>query len=91
MEAVQAQWLEEKVEGWSASVAIMSGVAVKHPQTDYTGLKKSLQKEWNIVQRVTLDKGTVLQPIEDALRDAFLPALFKGATYQIPGRAVNSL
>ena len=31
------------------------------------------------------------QPVEDALHDAFLPALLKGGTYPISGRAVTSL
>ena len=53
-EAEQAQWLEDKVERWQSLVAIMSGVSGKHPQTTYVGLHKSLQKEWNFVQRVTL-------------------------------------
>ena len=40
---------------------------------------------------VTLDIGMTFQPVEDELRDAFLPDLFKGYTSQIPGRAVNGL
>ena len=38
VEGAQDWCLEEKVEGWQALVAIMEGVAEKHPQTAYTGL-----------------------------------------------------
>ena len=62
----------------------MYGVAENHPQTAYAGLQKSLHQEWAFVQRVTPDIGTAFQPVEDALRGAFLPALFKGSTSQIP-------
>ena len=41
------------------------------------------------MHRVTPDIGTVFHPVEEEMRDAFLPALFQGATYQIPRRAVN--
>ena len=43
------------------------------------------------MQRVTPGIGPVLQPVEDKLRDAFLPALFKEAPSQIPGRSVIGL
>ena len=43
------------------------------------------------MQRVILDIGTALHPIEDTLRNAFFPALFKGPISQIPGRAVTGL
>ena len=69
----------------------MAGVAGKHPQTAYVGLQKYLQQEWDFVQRVTQDIGTAVHPMEDDLRDAFLPHLFKGATLQTPGRAVTGL
>ena len=38
MEAAQAWWLEEKVEGWQSLVAIMDEVESNHPQTAYAGL-----------------------------------------------------
>ena len=69
----------------------MAGVAFKHLQTAYMGLHNSLQHEWAFLKYVTLDIGTAFQPLEDTLHDAFLPALFKGATSQIPRRAVTGL
>ena len=49
MEAAQAWWLEEKLEGWLDLMAIMARLASKHPQTAYAGLQKSLQQEWYFV------------------------------------------
>ena len=69
----------------------MARVTGKHPQTAYTGLHKSLQKEWDFVQRVTPDTGTAFQPVEDELCNVLLLALCKGATSQIPKRAVTGL
>ena len=43
------------------------------------------------MQCVTPDIGTAFHPMEDAMREVFLPDLFKGATSQIPGRSVTGL
>ena len=90
-EADQAWWLAEKVGGWKALVAVMSGVACKHPKTAYAGLHKSLHQEWYFLQRATSTIGTEFQTIEDALRKHFLLYLFKGAIYQIPRRSVTGM
>ena len=39
----------------------------------------SLQQEWQYFQRVVPGCGAAFQPIEDALRDVFIPALLQGA------------
>ena len=39
-------WLAEKVEVWTHLVEVLAGVALRHPQTTYVGLQKSLQQEW---------------------------------------------
>ena len=41
------------------------------------------------MQYVVPDIGTAFHTVEDELRDAFLLALFKGITFQIPVRAVT--
>ena len=69
----------------------MARVASNHPHTVYVGLQNSLPEEWDSMQRVTLDIGTAFHPVEKKLRNALLPALFKGDIYQIPGRAVTGL
>ena len=68
------------MEVWQYLVEITYRVAGKHTQTSYAGMKNPLQQEWAFVQRITPDIGTTFHPVEDELRDAFLLALFKGAT-----------
>ena len=70
-------WLEEKVQGWTESVRTLSMVVCKHFQSAYAGLQKSLQQEWGFVQRVTPDIGDAFGPVETALRDTFIPSLFR--------------
>ena len=85
-EAAEREWLGKKIQGWKESVAIMAGFALKHPQSAYAGLQKSLQQEWYFVQRVTPGVGAAFGPAEEALREVFVPALFRGLTKGLPMR-----
>ena len=63
-------------------------VAKRYPQTAYAGLVKSLQSEWQYLQRVVPDLGEEFKPIEQALREAFLPALL-GDGLEVTARQRN--
>ena len=83
--------LKEKIQGWMESVAILSGVSRKHPQYAYAGLQKSLQQEWDFVQRVTSGVGDSFGPVEEAIKETFVPALFEGLQEGVPDRGVTVL
>ena len=51
----EREWLGKKIQGWKESVAILAGVALKHPQSAYAGLQKSLQQGWAFVQKWPLE------------------------------------
>ena len=74
----ERDWLQEKMQGWLESVKVLAGVSHKHPQSAYAGLQKSLQQDWAFVQRVTPGVGDTFGPVEEALREIFVPALFEG-------------
>jgi hypothetical protein len=57
-------------------VTELASVAPKYPQTAYSGLQKSLQQEWQFVQRVATGIGTEFKEVERALAKTFLLALF---------------
>ena len=71
------RWLAEKIKGWTESVGILAGVSRKHLQSAYAGLQKSHQQEWAFVQRVTPGIGDAFIPVETALKETLVPALFK--------------
>jgi hypothetical protein len=48
-----------------------------NPQTAYAGLTKSLQQEWQYLRRVVLNCGPAFEPVEEAIRTVFLPALLE--------------
>ncbi len=53
-----------------------TSIAISHPQSAYSGLQKSLQQEWQFVQRVKEGVGEEFTAIEEAISNTFLPALF---------------
>ena len=69
--------MASKITGWSESVEILAGVYRKHPQSAYSGLRKSLQQEWAFVQQVTPGIGNAFGPVEKALRETFMPDLLE--------------
>ena len=88
---VEKGWPKEKIQGWAESVNILSGVTQKHPKYSYVGLQKSLQQECVFVQRVTPEVRESFGPVEDALKETFVPALFKGLRKGVTERGVTRL
>ena len=74
-DATRDAWLRPKVEAWANGVRALARVARRYPQAAYAGLTKSLQCEWQFTQRVTPDSARLFEPVENALRNHFVPAL----------------
>lgn len=69
-------WLGLMVQEWVKAVYTMAAVAKRYLQMAYIGLVASLQGEWQYVLRMIPNISGNLQPIEDAIRKVFTPALF---------------
>ena len=69
-------WLAPMIDTWVHGVQKLAKVATRFPQTAFAGLSKSLQSEWTYVTRVTREVGPQFQPVEDAIQQQFLPAVF---------------
>ena len=69
--SAEKEWLGKKVEGWTESIATLTGVALNHLQSAYAGLQKSLQQEWDFVHRVTPGVGAAFGPVKEALQEVF--------------------
>ena len=55
----QRRHAEEKVEGQTHSVEVLSGVACRHLQTFHSGLKNYLQQEWDFPACHPAHKGVI--------------------------------
>jgi hypothetical protein len=77
--ATEAEWIDPKIEHWVEAIKSLSNVAYKYPQTAYAGLTHSLQAEWQYLQRVTPHIDQAFAPVEAAIAQHFLPALFNAS------------
>ena len=73
--APQEEWVREQTAAWAVAVTTLATVCKRYPQLAYAGLQKSLQQEWQFLQRVTDGISTEFQAVESSLKDDFLPAL----------------
>ena len=71
-------WVRPKVEAWDHRLRILAKISKRYPQSAYAVLGMSLQIEWQYLQSTVPVVSSLMGPIEDALREAFLPALFGG-------------
>ena len=66
------------MEALAHEVRTLGKIYQRHPQLFYAGLGMLLQLEWQYLQRTVPGIGTMIGPIEEALREKFFPALFGG-------------
>ena len=72
----QAAFVQDKVRQWIVDVQRLSRIAEKQPQGVLVALTKSLQCEWQFLQRVVPGCGNFFTPLDDVLGSTFLPAVF---------------
>eukprot|EP00804_Cyclotella_cryptica_P017895 CCRYP_001275-RA/>CCRYP_001275-RA protein AED:0.09 eAED:0.08 QI:0/-1/0/1/-1/1/1/0/754 len=75
---MQGRWLQPMVQKWVSGVERLAKVAMRYPQSAYAGLVNCLQAEWQYLCRIEPGVGPHLEPVEEALRTQFIPALFGG-------------
>ena len=73
-----AAWVKPQVETWAHGVRVLGKIARQQPQLDYSGLGMSLLLDWQNLQRTVPIVGTLVGPIEEALREKLFPPLFVG-------------
>ena len=71
-------WVISQVEAWAHRVRVLGQIARRHPHLDYSGLGMTLQLEWHYLQRTVPGVGTLMGPIEEAIREKLFPTLFRG-------------
>jgi hypothetical protein len=67
--------LHKKVSEWEAGINTLTQLAKTQPQNAYAALTKSLQCEWNYLQRVVPDSGTQFESLAELLSHKFINEL----------------
>ena len=70
--------MKPQVEAWAHGVRVLGKIALRHPQSAYAGMQMLLQLECQYLQRTVPGVGTLIGPIEEALREKFFLVLFGG-------------
>ena len=71
-------WVKPQVEAWAHGVIVLGKISRRHPQSAYTGLGMSLKLKWQYLKRTVPRVGTLMGPIEEALREKYFPVIFGG-------------
>ena len=58
------------------SIKKLPGAARGYPQSAYSALQRSVQREWQYLQRTTPNVESCFDLLETAMQEEFLPALF---------------
>ena len=73
-----AVWVKPQAEACARGVRVLGKIARQQPQFAYARLGMLLKLEWKHLKRTVPGVGTLMDPIEEALREKFVPALFGG-------------
>ena len=69
------QCVSQQVEEWIAELEQLSTIARSHPQAAYSAYSHGLKGKWLYLARTVPNIGNLLQPLENILREKFIPAL----------------
>ena len=81
--AAEEAWIDPQIQDWIAGVKSLAQAARRYPQTAHAGLARSLQAEWQYLQRVTPDIAPAFAPLEEAIATVFLPALLDASVAEV--------
>ena len=73
----QRDYVRKKVDAWIESVRTLSEIAETEPHAAYSAYTHCLQSNWTFLCRTMPGKAEWFQPLEDTIRQVFIPKLLK--------------
>jgi len=74
-ETYVSDFLENKVACWSKDLELLSEITASQPHAAYSAFTHGMMSKWSYLSRIFPDIGDHLQPLEDIIRNKFLPTL----------------
>ena len=68
-------YVKRKVSGWVHEVERLSSIAVTQPHAAYAAFTHGQTSKWTYLAKIIPDIGDLLKPVENAIRQCFLPSL----------------
>ena len=75
-EAGRLSYVRELVNVWKSNLESLATIAETEPQVAFSALTKSMQFQWNYVQRVVPGCQSLFDELESVIAEKFLPAIF---------------
>ena len=69
------EFVSQQVEKWKSEIKELAQVAEIEPHAAYTAFTFGVRHKWNHIMRTVPNIEHLLQPLEDAIRTEFIPAL----------------
>ena len=69
------EYVKEKVSRWTKEVDVLSTFAGPFPQLAYAQFVFGLKSKWNYILRTTPNISHLMKPLEDSIRDRFIPSI----------------
>ena len=69
------EYVSHQVTGWVEQINRLSDIAKSQPQSAYAAFRRSLSGRWTYFSRVAPGIAELLQPVEEAIRQRFIPSL----------------
>ena len=69
-------YVKEKIDDWILATKALTTIGWKEPQAAFSGFTRSLQCEWNYLQRIIPCCEALFEPLSDTIRYELIPALF---------------
>ncbi|KAG0724864.1 hypothetical protein GWK47_039737 [Chionoecetes opilio] len=76
-EEFKVKYVGEKVSEWVKEVDVLSDMVKTEQHAAYSAFTHGLQHRWSFVKRTIPGISLLLRPLEDSIRNIFLPALLR--------------
>ncbi|KAG0723439.1 hypothetical protein GWK47_042743 [Chionoecetes opilio] len=90
-EEYKKEYVGEKVSEWVHEVDVLSAMAKTEPHAAYAAYTHGLQHRWNFVMRTIPDISPLLRPLEESIKNTFIPALLRSPVLRNDARALLEL
>ena len=74
-DAFKEEYVREKVATWVEELERLTRIAESQPHAAYAAFTHGLASKWTFLARTVPDVSNLFQPLEDAIRQHFLPVL----------------
>ena len=90
-EMYKREYVDDLVKDWNSQLHMLSTVAESEPQAAYSAFVSGFKNKLSYFMRTIPDISNLLIPIEDTIRNRFIPAITGGRIFSKEERKLLSL